>query len=154
MYEVQSEKPPAHATKPALFLKWRRSLEPMRSAPHFMQTGYFSSFDRTPYIVNIEYSSLSLISPKAIIMAPQQPELDRTFVNLTDDPAEGRGARRTYIRRAVMKNFHKRRNQRKKALGCEAATASGILENASVAPITLINRRMGQQTRTLVSLHE
>ncbi|KAL7910163.1 hypothetical protein GGI35DRAFT_448012 [Trichoderma velutinum] len=62
-------------------------------------------------------------------MTPQPPELDRTFVNLTDDPAEGRGARRTYIRRAVMKNFHKRRSQKKKAMRREAETTSRIFEN-------------------------
>ncbi|KAK5991200.1 hypothetical protein PT974_09478 [Cladobotryum mycophilum] len=38
-------------------------------------------------------------------------EPDRTFVNLTDDPAQGRSARRIYVRRAVMKNYHKRRRQ-------------------------------------------
>ncbi|KAL6697522.1 hypothetical protein J3F84DRAFT_347243 [Trichoderma pleuroticola] len=72
-------------------------------------------------------------------MAPQPPELDRTFVNLTDDPAEGRGARRTYIRRAVMKNFHKQRNQKKKTMRREAETVSTTLENRQLDPAALNN---------------
>ncbi|UKZ82413.1 hypothetical protein TrVFT333_010201 [Trichoderma virens FT-333] len=84
-------------------------------------------------------------------MAAQQPELDRTFVNLTDDPAEGRGARRTYIRRAVMKNFHKRRNQKKRASRHEGeATSSCIPENGPLEPVTLIDWQSGPPSRALI----
>ncbi|EGR45461.1 uncharacterized protein TRIREDRAFT_111059 [Trichoderma reesei QM6a] len=80
-------------------------------------------------------------------------ELDRTFVNLTDDPAQGRGARRTYIRRAVMKNYHKRRNQKRKASRYEAEVAAGIPENAaeaSMMPKYLVNLRLSPQMCALV----
>lgn len=87
-------------------------------------------------------------------MAPQPAELDRTFVNLTDDPAEGRGARRTYIRRAVMKNFHKQRNQKKKAMRREAGTASIILENGPLDPGALIDWQSGPPYHALVSFQE
>ncbi|EHK18907.1 uncharacterized protein TRIVIDRAFT_44263 [Trichoderma virens Gv29-8] len=84
-------------------------------------------------------------------MAAQQPELDHTFVNLTDDPAEGRGARRTYIRRAVMKNFHKRRNQKKRASRNEGeATSSSIPENGPLEPVTLIDWQSGPPSRALI----
>ncbi|KAL7948433.1 hypothetical protein V8C42DRAFT_251266 [Trichoderma barbatum] len=83
-------------------------------------------------------------------MAPQQPELDRTFVNLTNDPAEGRGARRTYIRRAVMNNLHKRRNQRKKASRYEAQAAPGILENAPLVPVARIDWKSGPPSHALI----
>ncbi|QYT04447.1 hypothetical protein H0G86_011353 [Trichoderma simmonsii] len=83
-------------------------------------------------------------------MAPQPAELDRTFVNLTDDPAEGRGARRTYIRRAVMKNFHKQRNQKKKALRREAGTTSLILENGPLDPGPLIDWQSGPPYHALI----
>lgn len=86
-------------------------------------------------------------------MAPQQPDLDRTFVNLTDDPAEGRGARRTYIRRAVMKNFHKRRSQKKKATMREAEMTLNDSGESSIAPVTTIARRMSPQSRLLVGFH-
>ncbi|ETR98606.1 hypothetical protein M419DRAFT_88407 [Trichoderma reesei RUT C-30] len=84
-------------------------------------------------------------------------ELDRTFVNLTDDPAQGRGARRTYIRRAVMKNYHKRRNQKRKASRYEAEVAAGIPENAaeaSMMPKYLVNLRLSPQMCALVSCHD
>jgi hypothetical protein len=84
-------------------------------------------------------------------MAPQQPNLDRTFVNLTHDPAEGRGARRTYIRRAVMKNFHKSRSQKKKALKDEAEATSNSIEERIKALIASIDRQKGPQPRALVS---
>lgn len=83
-------------------------------------------------------------------------ELDRTFVNLTDDPAQGRGARRTYIRRAVMKNYHKRRNQ-KKTSSDEYAVAASMRESAwkaSMAANELINSRRSPQMCALVSCHE
>ncbi|KAL6866845.1 hypothetical protein J3F83DRAFT_131886 [Trichoderma novae-zelandiae] len=86
--------------------------------------------------------------------SPQHlPELDRTFVNLTDDPAQGRGARRTYIRRAVMKNFHKRRNQKKAASRCEAKTATGPRSNASKAspaPNNLASWRLSPRMCALI----
>ncbi|KAL7930439.1 hypothetical protein V8C35DRAFT_312628 [Trichoderma chlorosporum] len=82
-------------------------------------------------------------------MAPQQAELDRTFVNLTNDPAEGRGARRTYIRRAVMKNFHKRRNQ-KKALRYAAENSPSSVENEPLEPVTLIDWQLGPPPRALI----
>ncbi|KAK1244457.1 hypothetical protein MKX07_003256 [Trichoderma sp. CBMAI-0711] len=81
-------------------------------------------------------------------------ELDRTFVNLTDDPAEGRGARRTYIRRAVMKNYHKRRDQKRKASRYEVEVAAGTPENApeaSMMPKYLVNSRPSPQMCALVS---
>ncbi|KAL6882991.1 hypothetical protein HDV57DRAFT_468589 [Trichoderma longibrachiatum] len=79
-------------------------------------------------------------------------ELDRTFVNLTDDPAQGRGARRTYIRRAVMKNYHKRRNQ-KKTSSDEYAVAASMRESAwkaSMAANELINSRRSPQMCALI----
>ncbi|KAL7800056.1 hypothetical protein V8C37DRAFT_398296 [Trichoderma ceciliae] len=82
-------------------------------------------------------------------MAPQQPEIDCTFVNLTHDPAEGRGARRTYVRRAVMKNFHRRRNLKKNAFKSEAETATNNLEKPLVS-VASIARRMGPQSRVLI----
>ncbi|KAH6898079.1 hypothetical protein B0T10DRAFT_543111 [Thelonectria olida] len=44
-------------------------------------------------------------------MAPQTINLDRTFINVYDDPAEGRDARRTRVRSAVMSDYHKRRKR-------------------------------------------
>jgi hypothetical protein len=44
-------------------------------------------------------------------MAPQAINLDRTFINVYDNPAEGRDARRTRVRSAVMSDYHKRRKR-------------------------------------------
>ncbi|KAL7818314.1 hypothetical protein V8C26DRAFT_397310 [Trichoderma gracile] len=82
-------------------------------------------------------------------------EHDRTFVNLTDDPAQGRGARRTYVRRAVMTNYHKRRNQKKKASRSEAEVATGTREGVSevsMTPNDLVSSRLNPQICALVPM--
>lgn len=86
-------------------------------------------------------------------MAPQQSSLDRTFVNLTHDPAEGRGARRTYIRRAVMKSYHERRSQKKKASKSDADVAENRAGRGLAALMASIDRQMAPQTSVLVSIH-
>ncbi|KAL6901616.1 hypothetical protein GGI43DRAFT_362485 [Trichoderma evansii] len=80
-------------------------------------------------------------------MASQQSGLDRTFVNLTDDPAEGRGARRTYIRRAVMKSYHERRSQKKRISKSEADATK---ERAEMHLASLIDRQMAPQPYALI----
>ncbi|KAH0491801.1 hypothetical protein TgHK011_003209 [Trichoderma gracile] len=80
---------------------------------------------------------------------------DRTFVNLTDDPAQGRGARRTYVRRAVMTNYHKRRNQKKKASRSEPEAATGTREGVSevsMTPNDLVSSRLNPQMCALVPM--
>lgn len=86
-------------------------------------------------------------------MTPQISGLDRTFVNLTDDPAEGRGARRTYIRRAVMKSYHERRSQKKRAPKSEAAVAEKRAGKHLAALMASIDRQMAPQSYALVSIH-
>lgn len=86
-------------------------------------------------------------------MAPQHSTLDRTFVNLTHDPAEGRGARRTYIRRAVMKNYHERRSQKKRISKSEADVAENRAGRELAALMASIERQMAPQSSTLVSIH-
>lgn len=83
-------------------------------------------------------------------MASQQSSLDRTFVNLTDDPAEGRGARRTYIRRAVMKSYHQRRSQKKRLSKSEPDATK---ERAEKHLASLMDRQMAPQPYALVSIH-
>ncbi|UKZ71915.1 uncharacterized protein TrAtP1_012858 [Trichoderma atroviride] len=82
-------------------------------------------------------------------MAPQQPSLDRTFVNMTHDPAAGRGARRTYIRRAVMKSYHERRNQKKRASKLEAEVAENRA-GRRLALMASIDRQMAPQSSALI----
>lgn len=86
-------------------------------------------------------------------MAPQQSSLDRTFVNLTHDPAEGRGARRTYIRRAVMKSYHERRSQKKRASKLETDVAENKAGRGLAALMASIDRQMAPQSSALVSTH-
>lgn len=86
-------------------------------------------------------------------MAPQQSGINRTFVNLTDNPAEGRGARRTYIRRAVMKSYHERRSQKKRASTFEADATEKRAGKHFAALIASIDRQMAPQSHALVSIH-
>ncbi|KAH8124447.1 hypothetical protein LI328DRAFT_168553 [Trichoderma asperelloides] len=83
-------------------------------------------------------------------MAPQKSGLDRTFVNLTDDPAEGRGARRTYIRRAVMKSYHERRSQKKRASKSEGDVAEKRAEKHLAALMASIDKQMAPQSYALI----
>lgn len=85
-------------------------------------------------------------------MAPQHSDLNRTFVNLTHDPAEGRGARRTYIRRAVMKSYHERQSQKKRASKSEADVAEKRAARHLAALMASIDRQMAPQSSVLVSI--
>ncbi len=43
---------------------------------------------------------------------PTNPE-ECTFINLTDNPSQGRESRRKHVRRTVMRDYHQRRKRRK-----------------------------------------
>ena len=77
-----------------------------------------------------------------------------TFINLTDNPSQGRESRRTQVRRTVMRDYHQRRKRRKNpspdevALSLPSTSVSRVIPNFPVSMPSLA--RLEPQSTTLL----